>query len=202
MTIPRYDKLKDMAAAAFLESIRVKDQLRESAPGLIVQMADLIARAFRGHHRLFLFGNGGSAADAQHLAAEFVNRFQRERAPLPALALTVDSSIITSITNDYSFAEIFRKQLQALGAPGDVALGISASGRSPNVVEALRWARENGLHTIGWIGEEETDMDIWCDLVLHAPSQITAHVQEAHITVAHILCGLVDEILFSETPPL
>jgi D-sedoheptulose 7-phosphate isomerase len=202
MTIPRHDELMEMAAAVFLESIRVKDRLRESAPELIVRMADMIARAFRGRHRLFLFGNGGSAADAQHLAAEFVNRFQRERAPLPALALTVDTSVLTSITNDYSFAEVYRKQLQALGGPGDVALGISASGRSANVVEALRWARENGLHTIGWIGEEVTEMDIWCDLVLHAPSRIVAHVQEAHITVAHILCGLVDEILFSETPPL
>jgi D-sedoheptulose 7-phosphate isomerase len=200
MTIPRHDQLKEMAAAAFLESIRVKEQLRGSATELIVQMADMVARAFRGHHRLFLFGNGGSAADAQHLAAEFVNRFQRERAPLPAVALTVDASVITSISNDYSFAEVFRKQLQALGGPGDVALGISASGRSPNVVEALRWARENGLHTIGWVGAEQTEMDIYCDLVLHVPSQITAHVQEAHITVAHILCGLVDEILFSETP--
>jgi D-sedoheptulose 7-phosphate isomerase len=202
MTIPRHDELMEMAAAVFLESIRVKDRLRESAPELIVRMADMIARAFRGRHRLFLFGNGGSAADAQHLAAEFVNRFQRERAPLPALALTVDTSVLTSITNDYSFAEVYRKQLQALGGPGDVALGISASGRSANVVEALRWARENGLHTIGWIGEEVTEMDIWCDLVLHAPSRIVAHVQEAHITVAHILCGLVDEILFSETSPL
>jgi D-sedoheptulose 7-phosphate isomerase len=159
-------------------------------------MADLIARAFRGRHRLFLFGNGGSAADAQHLAAEFVNRFQRERAPLPALALTVDTSVITSITNDYSFAEVYRKQLQALGAPGDVALGISASGRSTNVVEALRWARENGS-CIGWIGEEETEMDIWCDLVLRSPESLLTCRKRT--SPWRILCGLVDEILFSET---
>ncbi len=191
--------LHDMAASAFVESIRVKHQLKENALETIVSMADLLVRAFRGHHRLFLFGNGGSAADAQHLAAEFVNRFERERAPLPALALTVDSSILTSISNDYSFTEVFRKQLQALADPGDVALGISTSSRSPNVIEALKWARENGLHTIGWAGEEQSEMDVYCDLLLHVPSRVTAHIQEAHITVAHILCGLVDEILFGET---
>lgn len=200
MAASRHDHLQEMAATAFFESIRVKDLLRETSLEVIVQMADRLAQAFRGHHRLFLFGNGGSAADAQHLAAEFVNRFQRKRPPLPALALTVDSSVLTSISNDCGFAEVFRKQLQALAGSGDVALGISTSGRSSNVIEALKWARQHGLHTIGWAGEEQTEMDVYCDLVLHVPSRVTAHIQEAHITVAHVLCGLVDEILFSETP--
>jgi D-sedoheptulose 7-phosphate isomerase len=112
----------------------------------------------------------------------------------------VDSSVLTSISNDCGFAEVFRKQLQALAGSGDVALGISTSGRSSNVIEALKWARQHGLHTIGWAGEEQTEMDVYCDLALHVPSRVTAHIQEAHITVAHVLCGLVDEILFSETP--
>jgi D-sedoheptulose 7-phosphate isomerase len=200
MATSRHEHLQEMAAAAFFESIRVKDLLRKNALEVIVQMADRLAQAFRGHHRLFLFGNGGSAADAQHLAAEFVNRFQRKRPPLPALALTVDTSVLTSISNDCSFAEVFRKQLQALAGSGDVALGISTSGRSSNVIEALKWARQHGLHTIGWAGEEQTEMDVHCDMVLHVPSKVTAHIQEAHITVAHVLCGLVDEILFSEMP--
>jgi D-sedoheptulose 7-phosphate isomerase len=196
---PHQQQLMAMASEALQESMRVKNLLRENALDLVVQMADVMAQAFGDHHRLFVFGNGGSAADAQHLAAEFVNRFQRERPPLPALALTVDSSVLTSISNDYSFDDIFRKQLRALAQSGDVALGISTSGRSPNVLHALKWARENGLHTIGWAGASLTEMDVYCDLIFHVPSEVTARIQEAHITVAHILCSLVDEILFSES---
>lgn len=200
MSAPQPHELREMAFQAFQESIRVKQSVQGSASELAVRMADVISRAFRGHHRLFVFGNGGSAADAQHLAAEFVNRFHRERPPLPALALTVDTSVLTSIGNDYGFDDVFRKQLQALGQPGDVALGISTSGRSVNVVHALRWARENGLHTIGWAGADSSDMDVYCDLIFHVPSAVTARIQETHITVAHIVCGLVEEILFNEVP--
>ncbi len=200
MPAPQQHQLREMVIQAFQESIRVKQVVQESAAELPVQMADVICQAFRGHNRLFIFGNGGSAADAQHLAAEFINRFQRERPPLPALALTTDTSVLTSIGNDYSFDDIFRKQLQALAQSGDVALGISTSGRSPNILRALQWARENGLHTIGWAGADQTDMDVYCDLIMHVPSGVTARIQETHITVAHILCGLVEEILFSENP--
>jgi D-sedoheptulose 7-phosphate isomerase len=184
------------AEAAFRESIAVKECLCGMGFGLILEMAEMLSVAFQGGRRLFLFGNGGSAADAQHLAAEFVNRFQLERRPLPAIALTVDTSILTSISNDYRFEEIFTKQLQALGQAGDVALGISTSGHSPNVLQALKWARENGLHTFGWAGMEETEMDGYCDLLLHIPSRVTARIQECHITFGHVLCLLVDEILF------
>ena len=193
------ERYESIAVAVFAESIQLKQAVLRAAAGLMVDMADLIARAFRGHHRLFLFGNGGSAADAQHLAAEFVNRFQRERYPLPALSLTVDTSILTSISNDYSFNDVFLKQLQALGQPGDVALGISTSGSSPNVVDGLKWARQNGLHTIGWAGATLGEMDTYSDLILHVPSKTTARIQECHITVGHVLCGLVDEILFGES---
>ncbi len=186
------------ADSIFRESIQLKQAVARTSTALIVEMAEVVAQAFRGQHRLFLFGNGGSAADAQHLAAEFVNRFQRERIPLPALSLTVDTSILTSISNDYHFDDIFLKQLQALAQPGDAALGISTSGSSPNVVKALKWAREHGLHTLGWAGATLGDMDTYCDLILHVPSRTTARIQECHITVGHILCGLVDEILFGD----
>lgn len=191
-------QLGGAAEAAFLESIAVKEAMSQMGFALLLDMVEVLTAAFRGGHRLFLFGNGGSAADAQHLAAEFVNRFQRERRPLPAMALTVDSSVLTSIGNDYHFDDIFLKQLQALGQAGDVALGISTSGRSPNVLKALQWARENGLHTLGWAGAEKSEMDISCDLILHVPSRVTARVQEGHITFGHVLCLLVEEVLFGE----
>jgi D-sedoheptulose 7-phosphate isomerase len=191
------EQLQFKAEQAFRDSIAVKEALCQMGFGLILDMAEVLSAAFRGGHRLFLFGNGGSAADAQHLAAEFVNRFQLERRPLPALALTVDTSVLTSISNDYQFEDIFIKQLQALGQGGDVALGISTSGHSPNVLKALKWARENGIKTLGWAGAEKTEMDVYCDLVLHVPSRVTARVQEGHITWGHVLCLLVEDILFA-----
>lgn len=190
------ERYRMMAEQGFRESIEVKETLRREETGTILDMAEMIVQAFRGNHRLFLFGNGGSAADAQHLAAEFVNRFQMDRPPLPAIALTVDSSVLTSIGNDFHFEDIFIKQLRALAQAGDVALGISTSGKSPNVVKALRWSCEHGLRTVGWVGAAGGEMDAYCDILLRAPSRVTARVQECHITVGHILCALVDEMLF------
>jgi len=178
------------------ESIQAKQELCKTSKEIIVDMADMISRAFIAGHRLFLFGNGGSAADAQHLAAEFVNRFQMERRPLPAMALTVDTSVLTSIANDYSFEDVFAKQLRALSQPGDIALGISTSGRSRNVIEALKYARENGITTLGFSGPSQTEMDLWSDIILHPPSPVTARVQECHITVGHIICAHVEQMLF------
>ena len=180
----------------FQESIQAKQALCDTAKETIVKMAELLGRAFLAKHRLFIFGNGGSAADAQHLAAEFVNRFQIERPPLPAIALTVDTSILTGIANDYDFDDIFAKQLRALAQPGDVALAISTSGRSSNVISAAKWARANGVVTIGLGGSSETEMDLYCDIILHVPSPVTARVQECHITVGHIICAHVEEMLF------
>lgn len=182
----------------FRESIEAKETLFKTQSGLILDMAQTLVEAFRGRHKFYIFGNGGSAADAQHLAAEFVNRFERERAPLPAVALSVDTSVLTSIGNDYGFEDIFAKQLRALAQPGDAALGISTSGSSKNVLKALRWARENGLRTFGWAGAAQSEMDIYCDITLHVPSAVTARIQECHITAAHVLCGLVEEMLFEE----
>jgi len=190
--------LQTSAEMAFRESIAVKEALLQTGGELLIGMAEMVCGAFQRGHRLFLFGNGGSDADAQHLAAEFVNRFQLERRPLPAIALTVDTSVLTSISNDYRFEDVFSKQLQALGQAGDVALGISTSGRSPNVLKALRWARENGLQTMAWAGAERTEIDDISDLILHVPSGVTARVQEGHITFGHVLCLLVEEILFGE----
>jgi len=182
----------------FQESVQAKQALCGSGKETIVEMAGLVSRAFLAQHRLFLFGNGGSAADAQHLAAEFVNRFQIERPPLPATALTVDTSILTSIANDYDFDDVFAKQLRALAQPGDIALGISTSGGSRNVIRALKWARENGVLTMGLGGPSETEMDLHCDIILHVPSPVTARVQECHITAGHIICALVDEIIYGQ----
>ena len=167
----------------------------------IVRMARVVAEAFRARRRVYLFGNGGSAADCQHLAAEFINRFQKERLPLPAVALTTDTSVLTSIANDEDFREVFVRQLRGLGEAGDVAVGLSTSGRSENVLRALRWAREHGLHTLGLAGLQMTDMDVYCDLILHVPDAVTARVQEVHIAVGHVLCGLVEEMLFGGAEP-
>jgi D-sedoheptulose 7-phosphate isomerase len=147
---------------------------------------------------VFIFGNGGSAADAQHLAAEFVNRFQVERPPLAALALTTDTSIITAVANDYDFSEVFAKQLAALGRPGDLAWGISTSGGSPNVLRGLQTARELGLKTLAFCGRDGGEMAPLADIVLIVRSHNTPRVQEVHITIGHVLCDLVDYQLYPE----
>lgn len=145
--------------------------------------------------KILLCGNGGSAADAQHLAAEFVNRFQIERPPLPALALTTDTSALTAIGNDYGFEQIFAKQVQALGMRGDVLVGISTSGSSPNVLEAMRVARDKGMVTVGLAGQNGEIVPL-SDFALLVPHTTTALIQEIHIAIGHLLCRLVDYYLF------
>lgn len=181
---------------AFDAGVRALQAVRARDAATIVAMARVMAEAFRSRRRVYLFGNGGSAADCQHLAAEFINRFQKERVPLPAVALTTDTSVLTSIANDYDFQDVFLRQLRGLGEAGDVAVGLSTSGRSENVLRALRWAREHGLHTLGLAGMHPTDMDVYCDLILHVPDAVTARVQEVHIAVGHVVCDLVEEMLF------
>ena len=161
--------------------------------------AQRLATCFTGNHRLFLFGNGGSAADAQHIAAEFVNRFTIERKPLPAIALSTDTSILTSIANDYSFEEVFSKQIRALGRKDDVAMGISTSGGSKNVIAAMKTARDMGLYTMGLTGCGGGKLAECSDLALIVDSQDTPRIQETHVTAAHILCELVERILFPES---
>jgi D-sedoheptulose 7-phosphate isomerase len=177
------------------ESIEVKDRSIKSNLELIVKGADILASCIASDHKILIFGNGGSAADSQHIAAEFVNRFQIERRPLAALALTTDTSVITSIGNDYHFDQIFSKQIQALGNRDDIAWGISTSGNSKNVINALNAAKEKGMFTIGMTGNGG-EISKYADLLFTVMSETTARVQETHITMAHILCDLVDRTLF------
>jgi len=179
------------------ESLRVKRDSIQANADRISQGADVLAACLSGGHKILIFGNGGSAADAQHIAAEFVNRFRIERPPLAALALTTDTSVLTSIGNDYHFDEVFEKQVRALGVKNDVAWGISTSGNSPNVIKAIRSARAQGLKTIGMTGRGGQLAEC-ADLVLTVESSVTARIQETHITMGHLLCELVDRILFPE----
>jgi D-sedoheptulose 7-phosphate isomerase len=183
---------------ALTESIELKRRVLEAQASLVTAAAEMLAQVFKHGGRVMIFGNGGSAADAQHLAAEFVNRFQIERPPLAALALTTDTSIITAVGNDYDFREIFTKQVRALGKPEDLAWGISTSGNSPNVVDGLKAARELGLKTLAFSGRDGGPVAAAADLALTVPSRNTPRVQEVHITLGHVLCDLVDYLLFPE----
>ena len=179
------------------EGSELRLKMAETMPAEIASAATAIAEAFKAGRKLLLFGNGGSAADAQHIAAEFMNRFLIERPPLPAIALTTDTSVLTSIANDYAFDEIFSKQVKALGKKGDVALGITTGGSSGNVLKALRAAKKLGMTTIALTGEGGKAASL-SDIALQVPSRSTPRIQEAHIAVGHILCDLTDTILFKD----
>ena len=161
--------------------------------------ADAITQAFRNDNKLLIAGNGGSAGDSQHIAGEFISRLFFDHAPLPAIALTTDTSVITAVGNDYGY-EIFERQVLGLGRRGDVFLGISTSGKSPNVLRALEAARRNGMVTLGFTGNGPgaAEMVSRCDLVLKAPTDKTALIQQIHIVAAHIVCGLVEERIFGK----
>jgi D-sedoheptulose 7-phosphate isomerase len=160
-------------------------------------IADRIAQALRGSGKLLIAGNGGSAADAQHVAAEFLSRFGFDRHPLPAIALTTDTSVLTAVGNDYGFERVFERQVRGLGRKGDVFVAISTSGRSANVVAALKAAREIGVTTIGFSGAAGGEMHSLCDLFLAVPSDDTALIQQIHITAFHAICGSVERDLFA-----
>ena len=180
------------------ESARVKEEILDNIETvkIIAKIAEVIIEVYRKGKKVILFGNGGSAADAQHIAAELVGKYYLERAPLPAIALTINTSSLTAIGNDYSFAQVFAKQLEALGEAGDVAIGISTSGNSENVLEALKAAKEKGLITIGFTGKKEDKLRDVVDYCLHIPSDDTSRIQEGHITVGHIICETVERELF------
>ena len=187
--------MQALVDAILAESLQVKREAVIQQRETLVAAADMLVTAIASGHKILLFGNGGSAADAQHLAAEFVNRFQIDRRPLPAVALTTDSAVITSIGNDASFTQIFARQVEALGQPDDVAWGLSTSGESPNVLAALDTARQAGLHGLGMTGAGGR-MGDHVDLLLTVASANTARIQETHITMGHILCQLVEHKLF------
>jgi D-sedoheptulose 7-phosphate isomerase len=194
--------MPDPRQEAVLAHFRRSQQATERASAdekfvaAIVAIAERIAAALKSGGKVLLAGNGGSAADAQHIAAELVGRFVDDRAPLAAIALTTDTSALTAIGNDYGFDKVFERQVRALGRRGDVFIGISTSGRSPNVVAALQAARELGLTTIGFIRDAQTPMHALCDLTLAVPTEETALIQQIHITAAHAICHLIERELF------
>ncbi|WP_373498446.1 D-sedoheptulose 7-phosphate isomerase [Desulfococcus sp.] len=189
--------MREMILASLRASLETKERSVLAHVDTLIAAAERIDRCLTGDGKLLLFGNGGSAADAQHIAAEFVNRFRKERRPLAALALTTDTSVITSIGNDYHFDRIFQKQVEALGRTGDIAMGMSTSGNSPNVVLAMEQAREMGIATIGFTGRGGKLTPL-SDILFTVFSDVTARIQETHITLAHILCELTEERMFGE----
>ncbi len=182
------------------ESIRVKNKMVDD-PSLLSQInkiSSIIIEAYRRKNKVILFGNGGSAADAQHVAGELVNRLHLEREALPAIALTTDSSVLTSIANDYDYSRIFARQVEALAKEGDVVIGISTSGSSSNVIEAVKTAKEKGAKTVGFTGNKGGRLAELVDFVISVPCDETPRVQESHITIFHIICCLVERELFGD----
>jgi D-sedoheptulose 7-phosphate isomerase len=182
-----------LAESAAVMAAFAQDPVAEQ---VMFAMAGAIATAMRAGRKLMVAGNGGSAADAQHIAGEFLSRLMYDHAPLPAVALTTDSSALTAIGNDYGYEQVFDRQLRGLGNKGDVFLGISTSCRSPNILAALRSARAMGIVTLGFGGSQGGPMQELCDHLLLAPSAHTPKIQQVHITAAHIVCALVERAIF------
>lgn len=172
-------------------------RIEREMPPLIAQMATLMVETFKSGGKLLVMGNGGSAADAQHFVAEIVGRFKMERRGLPAIALSTDTSILTAIGNDYGFDMVFHRQVEALALAGDLVVGISTSGNSPNVLQALKLAREKGCRTVGLLGKDGGSIKELCDLALIVPTDDTPRVQEGHITIIHIVCDLLEKSMFA-----
>lgn len=188
---------EDLVRRTLSETIALHERVKQANLQPVLDAAAAIAESLRGGGKLLLFGNGGSAADAQHVAAELVGRFQRERAALAAIALTADTSVLSSIGNDYAFERVFARQVEALGRQGDVAFGISTSGRSPNVLAGLTTARERGLRTLALTGGDGGAIGKAADTHLNVASDSTARVQEVHRTLLHAICDLVERGLFA-----
>jgi D-sedoheptulose 7-phosphate isomerase len=177
--------------ATFGATIALHDRVRRHlGPTVVASLA--MREAIQAGRRILVFGNGGSASDAQHFAAELVGRFMRERPAMGSIALTTDTSILTAIGNDYSFRQVFVRQLEALGTPGDVAFGISTSGESPNVLDAIRYARERGLRTVALTGRDGGSIGAAAEIHVNVPDQNTARVQEVHRTIMHVMCELIE----------
>ncbi len=182
----------------FEDSINAHKKFAAANAQILVDFAQAVADCFAGGGKVMICGNGGSAADAQHIAAEFASRFVMERPPLPAMALTTDTSLLTAVGNDYDFSDVFEKQVSAFANPGDIVWGISTSGNSENVIKALHRAAKNGAVTLGFSGRDGGRMKGLCDKLLVVDNMATARIQELHIMSAHIICGLVDEIMFGK----
>ena len=201
MVAPFHDSgwATDRVDESFGEVAALTDRLRQKSATEIVRAAELVYESLKSGNKILACGNGGSAAEAQHFIAELVGRFLTEREPLAGVALTVDTSILTAVGNDYGYDEVFARQVKALGQPGDVLLAISTSGRSPNVLSALAAARDRGVTTIALVGKESNpDLDA-CDLVITIPDRSTARVQEMHLVILHMICDLVDIALEADS---
>lgn len=183
---------------AFETSADVKNEFIRTHAERVVEVGQLLIRAFREGKKVMLFGNGGSATDASHIAAEFVGRYRRDRDPLPALALGTDMAALTCIANDYDFTDIFSRQVLAHGRKGDVAIAISTSGNSLNVIRGVEAAHDRGLVTVGWTGATGGKLTDLVDYCFRVPSSVTARIQECHITLGHVLCELIEERLFGD----
>jgi D-sedoheptulose 7-phosphate isomerase len=194
--------MKDLVQKQLAQSIATLQAVlaNETISDTLVTIAELTANAMRSGHKLLVAGNGGSAADAQHLVAEFVVRLTDNRPALRAIALTTDSSILTACGNDFGFDQIFARQIEALGQPGDLFLGISTSGNSPNILRALEQARKTSLTTIGFSGSGGGKMRDLCDHNIIIPSTVTMNIQESHLALEHIFCMLVECFYFKPTP--
>lgn len=187
--------MRDRIKEILLESIQIKEELLQNNIGQIKEIADLIIDCLKKNGKVILFGNGGSASDSQHIAAELIGRFKKDRNALPAIALTVNTSVITSLANDYGYEVIFSKQIEALGEKDDVAIGISTSGKAKNVANGIKQAKKMGLKTVALTGGDGGELAKLADTSLLVPSSVTARIQEAHITIGHILCELIEQAL-------
>lgn len=192
LTAPPVDQLRDQINKTLVDGAHVRLKMVEQHLGAITLAAQQVIECLRRGGKVLFCGNGGSAADAQHLAAEFVCRFTRDRVSLPALALTTDTSALTAIGNDYGFEHIYSRQISSIGNPTDLLIAISTSGNSPNVLRGVETARQLGIYTIGLTGENGGALAAAVDLALKVPSSCTAHIQESHIAIGHALCGAVD----------
>lgn len=186
------DRIKDI----LLESIQVKEDLMRSRIENIIEISSVVVDCLKKGGKLLVFGNGGSASDSQHIAAELVGRFTKERPGIPAIAFTVNTSILTALANDYAYEIVFARQIEALGQKNDVAMGISTSGKAKNVAAGLKQAKKMGLKTVALTGGDGGELVKIADHSLTVPSTVTARIQEAHITVGHIICELVEQALY------
>ena len=192
--------MQDLVTSQLDHSLATLTAVRtdRSIANAVVQAGKIIAEAIRNGNKLMVAGNGGSAADAQHLVAEFVSRLTRNRPALPAVALTTDTSILTAIGNDFSFDDVFERQIEAIGKPGDIFLGISTSGNARNLMKALQLCKARAIATVGYLGNEGGAMAPLCDYRVIVPSRVTMHIQESHLALEHILCMVVERYYFGE----
>ncbi|NOZ68592.1 MAG: D-sedoheptulose 7-phosphate isomerase [Deferribacteres bacterium] len=188
--------MREKIKKAFKDSITIKQKFVDENIDTIIEVSNLLAETFNRGGKLLLFGNGGSASDASHIAAEFVNRFKKERPAFPAIALNTDTAVLTSIANDYDYSDVFVRQLKAIAQEGDVVIAISTSGSSENVIKAVDAARIRKLRTIAFTGAKGDKLASRCDYIFAVPSNNTPRIQETHITLGHVLCQMVEEILF------